>query len=701
MLSTVLEGRPNPRAGWNGRRWSVATLVIGALILLAPRPLEAQTCMSDAGCDDSNPCTEDDCICPGGGCPGICWNVSTCADSLLCNGTELCCTAPGGCDGTPFGQCAPGTPIDCLPGQFCTELTGSCIDCLIDDDCADGEQCTADTCDPVLGCQYANLTGACDDDNPCTNNDYCTGGACVGAPRDCNLEAAVCHFGQCIPAMGGCQFSPVSDGGFCDDGDTCTRWDECQGGECVQGPSGGCIDVELIPVSGGTINVGDVVDFQLWIKENGCPDSPSCPSGKQAIFGAQAVLGWDPAFFQIADPAQTGEPNPEDPCDELDPCNINCGFPDRNNWLDSAFPDDCFGNSLNDPCTGIPYNDGNAIYANLTQTTCNGNPLPPVCVSSSGLWVTNLKFQAIAPTAGVSGPTAVALIDCLLQSRTLIPSGESPGVDITGTVAPPALLDIHCTSGDQCPYNICVDGACVSCLPPTVQVLGSRYLEVTTPTEGPPDYAIYVEGVDQDLSCVSGYVKRDLFDFGYGRLQGSEEYRPPGSGGWGTVHVTGGAVDDGGTPLQTEDDLHYKIIGGRTYDVYGDCDPMNPGVTLSDPVRVTMWRAGDTDNNNVVDIRDAVAGVNGFQGNWNVYPSCPDCYPDCLPCTSDADCWCYSPHQTCVTETGLCRLITIPNVDLTGDANCEPNQVISILDIVEVLNFFQGFPDRCNPQCLP
>jgi len=196
-------------------------------------------------------------------------------------------------------------------------------------------------------------------------------------------------------------------------------------------------------------------------------------------------------------------------------------------------------------------------------------------------------------------------------------------------------------------------------------------------------------------------VKRDPFNPDYGWLQGSEQYMPPGPGGWGTVRVYGGAVDDRGTLLDTTDDIHYKIIGGRTYDVRADCDPGNPGTNLSDPVTVTMWRAGDTDNNNVVDIRDAVAGVNGFQGRFNIPPSCPDCYPNCPPCTSDADCWCYSPHQECIVESGLCRLITIENVDITGDANCEPNQVVSILDIVEVLNFFQGFPDSCNPQCPP
>jgi len=572
--------------------------------------------------------------------------------------------------------------------------------CTTDDDCDDGEQCTADTCDPVLGCINAPLAGACHDDDPCTINDACAGGTCVGAPRDCNLEAPICNFGQCISALGGCQFSPMSDGASCDDGDVCTRWDECQSGVCVGGPADGCIDVELRPPTGVTINVGDVVGFRLYVRANGCPDSPSCPAGQQAIFSVAAVLGWDPAVFEIADPAETGESNPEDPCDDLDPCNRDCGLTDRYNWMSSAFPNDCIGDGLNDPCIDVPSNDGTALYGNLPQATCNGEPAPPVCVSSSGLWVTTLKFKAIAPTKGVSGPTTVALIDCLLQSRTSVTRDGGPAGDVTGTIAPPALVDIHCTSGDQCPYGVCVDGACAACPAPTVRALGSRHIEVTTPAEGPPDYAIHVTGVDQDVSCVSGYVKRSLSDPKYGALQGSPEYRPSGPGGWGTVHVYGGTVDDGGTP-ETDDDLYYMIIGGRTYDVSGDCDPMSPGTNLSDPATVTMWTTGDVNNDGVVDIRDLVAAVSGFQGNFNVHPSCPDCYPTCPPCTSDAECWCYSPHQECLTETGLCRLITIENVDVTGDADCEPNQRVSILDIVEILTFFQGFPDPCNPHCPP
>ena len=56
-------------------------------------------------------------------------------------------------------------------------------------ECDDTNACTDDSCDPVVGCQHLNNTSMCDDGDPCTLIDQCSGGVCspVSAP-DCDMD---------------------------------------------------------------------------------------------------------------------------------------------------------------------------------------------------------------------------------------------------------------------------------------------------------------------------------------------------------------------------------------------------------------------------------------------------------------------------------------------------------------------------------
>jgi uncharacterized delta-60 repeat protein len=112
------------------------------------------------------------------------------------------------CNGTP-------TPVDC---------TGQLVD-----DCTFGGGC-----DPATGqCSTgARPDGSpCHDDDACTQDDACQGGACTGTSVDCGgpcVTDAVCD-----PATGACSATPLPDGTACDDGDACTTADSCQAGICV------------------------------------------------------------------------------------------------------------------------------------------------------------------------------------------------------------------------------------------------------------------------------------------------------------------------------------------------------------------------------------------------------------------------------------------------------------------------------------
>jgi hypothetical protein len=656
------------------------------------RPVEAQTCFDNTDCNDGNPCTDDRCLSPG---TASCWNISNCDDTLFCNGTAICCTNPAGCGGVGFGQCQPGIPIVCPPGQFCSETElGGCIECETNADCDDGNQCTQNVCDANLTCTHPDLVGSCNDGDLCSVNDTCgpdpdTGDwTCIGDPLDCN--APECRIGTCNPSNGLCQYSDVPDGTVCTINDLCFAGGECQSGSCTGVPADGCVDLYFQVSAAGPIRVGDIINVELHAASNGCGTTAGCSAG-QAVLAIEATFSWDSTVFEIWDPSQTiiactsdldcppemfcdtfaslcEGLNPEDPCDDPDPCNTDCGSPALYNWATgtSIYPFDCGEGRdwINAPCTGkVPDNDGDGFYTAWQQNECGAQP---ACVGAAGIFVTNLKFKAISPTVGVSGPAAIGLESCIIQTRTKVASGSEPGVDVMGRLGTPLLLDVECVSGVDCPFGVCVDGECISCPAPTVEVLASRYVAVT-PAEGTPPVAIRVEGVGPDVSGCVEYV-------GFGGLLANTttpRSEPPGFGGWGTAIVRGA-----------------NLLGGRTYDVYADCDPANPGMSLSEPVPAILWRSGDVNNNGVVDIIDATQILDAFRGVFYT-----------IACASDADCVVVRPHKWCDPAVGRCLWVTIENADLIGDIGCLPNGVISIVDVTYDLDRFRGLPDPCVPSC--
>jgi hypothetical protein len=74
--------------------------------------------------------------------------------------------------------------------------------------CDDGNPCTDDSCDPILGCQHSNNTDPCDDGNACTVIDTCNGGSCGGTPVVCN-DSNPCTVDSCNP-QSGCVFTPIT-----------------------------------------------------------------------------------------------------------------------------------------------------------------------------------------------------------------------------------------------------------------------------------------------------------------------------------------------------------------------------------------------------------------------------------------------------------------------------------------------------------
>ncbi len=214
-------------------------------------------------CADDNECTDDSCDAISGECLFI-PHSGPCDDGLLCTENDHCdqgvcsVTAIVCADENPCtddacdpdnGQCvfAPNTQ-SCDDDNPCTEndrcQSGACL--AAEKDCDDGNDCTNDSCQMSDGsCQHLAHTGVCDDQDPCTLDDSCVDGACLGTAKDCSSLNSACNDGVCHPETGSCQAQTRADGKACQDDDPCTEMEICQEGECIAGvhvcgAEGGC-----------------------------------------------------------------------------------------------------------------------------------------------------------------------------------------------------------------------------------------------------------------------------------------------------------------------------------------------------------------------------------------------------------------------------------------------------------------------------
>ena len=279
-------------------------------------------------CDDGNPCTDDGCD-PAVGCVSVANDANDCQDADVCNGAESCVA----------GICQPGTPLAC----------------------DDGNPCTDDSCDAILGCQSVNNTAACDDNTICNGLETCVDGTCqAGTPLDCN-DNNPCTIDRCDAVLG-CQNVPVADGTSCDDGDICNGSEVCGAGSCLPGVALDCDD--------GNLCTDDLCDAVLGCQNindntNSCDDGDVCNGAESCSDGV--CLSGTPLVCDDAN-ACTDDScdsingcqfvnNDANVCDDGDPCTGNDAC-SGGNCAGVAIPG-CFNCSTNSDC-----NDGDA---------CNGS----------------------------------------------------------------------------------------------------------------------------------------------------------------------------------------------------------------------------------------------------------------------------------------------------------------------------------------
>lgn len=221
-------------------------------------------------CDDSNPCTTD--TCGPGGC------IHTANDMLPYDDGNVCTTGDRCSGGT-----AVTDPLDCSDGVTCTRDTcdGStgCVHTPEDGACTASP---GGRCDPGFGCQYGSAcspsmcvagpceTARCMGDTCvrtplCRGSDLCCGGYCC--PEDANpcTDVACGDGGSCVA---------LPHAGACDDGNPCTVGDTCSGTSCASGAAVVCND--------GNVCTIDACDPDLGCQSTAMPgmdcgsDSTSC-----------------------------------------------------------------------------------------------------------------------------------------------------------------------------------------------------------------------------------------------------------------------------------------------------------------------------------------------------------------------------------------------------------------------------------------
>lgn len=181
-------------------------------------PSDAGCSQNKAICDDTNPCTLDECNNATGACThaGAAKDGDSCDDGSACTTGEKC--AAGACTGGNKKACDDGSP------------------------------CTDDSCDDAKGCQTTPNSATCDDGNACTTGDKCADGSCKGGATAVCDDGNTCTEDSCDKTKG-CTSIAAQDGAVCSDDKTCTAGDACKASACTAGPA--MLWDKTLPQSGG------------------------------------------------------------------------------------------------------------------------------------------------------------------------------------------------------------------------------------------------------------------------------------------------------------------------------------------------------------------------------------------------------------------------------------------------------------------
>jgi hypothetical protein len=177
-------------------------------------------------------------------------------------------------------------------------------------DCVTDNPCVVPACEEGI-CVFDPIEGSCDDDDPCTENDMCTDGHCVGAVKHCDDGQWCNGLETCTPETGECgegvppdmddglectvdecdednaEITHQADDALCDDDDECTV-DTCGDGGCTYNAyTGECDDGDPCTINDACYNGSCAGEDKVCDDDEFCngkescdPDSGDCLDGE-------------------------------------------------------------------------------------------------------------------------------------------------------------------------------------------------------------------------------------------------------------------------------------------------------------------------------------------------------------------------------------------------------------------------------------
>jgi len=308
-------------------------------------------------------------------------------------------------------------------GSFSTSFE----QCATVADCDDGNACTDDTCDTVLGCQHVNNVGPCTDGNACTT-EACAAGVCVGGtPPDCD-DANVCTDDSCDILLG-CQNAPNS--APCTDGNACST-ESCVAGICAPGAPTDCDDTNVCTDDSCDIDLG----CQYSNNVGPCPDGDACTT-ESCVAGACVAEG----------PTSCDDANPctDDSCDVLLGClhtNNSGPCPDGN----ACTTESCVAGAC---VAGTPPNcdDANACTVDTCDIGlgCQHANFAGACTDGNACTVGDVCVAGICTsgsTTACDDGDPCTHETCDTGSGECTPAPAGPALDCRGAVRSALLFDL-------------------------------------------------------------------------------------------------------------------------------------------------------------------------------------------------------------------------------------------------------------------
>ncbi len=367
--------------------------------------------VDEGTCDDKNPCTMD-----------------------TCDGKAQACShsdSPGSCD-------ADGN--NCTVGDAC--VAGKCVIGALKS-CDDGNPCTTDACDPILGCSKTNDDGLpCSDGSACTVGDACKGGACLpGASKTCP-DGDSCKSWTCNDANGKCESTATANGTSCSDGTLCTAGDICTAGSCAGKP------VDCDDKNPCTLDTCDpIAQCKHDAANTPCDDNNACTTDD--VCAAKKCNGTP---INVATECGDGNPCTTDTCDKIAGCIYTANTLGCNDGNACTIGDTCASKVCKSGTNTCSCQQDSDCAASEDGNLCNGT----LFCDKSGVSNQCKVNPATIITCSTLGDGPCSQTTCDPQSGKCaalnVPDGKS--CDADGSV---------CTSNDACVAGACVPGALKSC----------------------------------------------------------------------------------------------------------------------------------------------------------------------------------------------------------------------------------------------